>query len=120
MVTVVIATGESGKSLRLRGAAAIASTTSIPLSTTPKRVYFFGSFPRRSWWQMKNCDPLVFGPAFFICHQDLRGKLPKNYTRFGQVLSGMDVIDAIAAAPRNKNDFPESPVAMLSVTIEEA
>jgi hypothetical protein len=32
----------------------------------------------------------------------------------------MDVIDAIAAAPRNRNDFPESPVAMLSVTIEEA
>ena len=38
IVTVVMATGESGKSRPLRGAAAIASTTSMPVSTWPKRV----------------------------------------------------------------------------------
>jgi hypothetical protein len=32
----------------------------------------------------------------------------------------MDVVDAIAAAPRSRDDFPESPVAMTSVTIDEA
>ena len=69
---------------------------------------------------MANAGPNTNGSQFFICHQDLRGKLPRNYTRFGQVLSGLDVIDAIAVAPRNRNDFPETPVAMLSVTIEEA
>lgn len=38
IVTAVMATGESGKSRLLRGAAAIASTTSMPVSTWPKRV----------------------------------------------------------------------------------
>ena len=69
---------------------------------------------------MANAGPNTNWSQFFICHQDLRGKLPKNYTRFGQVLTGMDVVDAIAASPRNSRDFPDSPVAMTSVTIEEA
>jgi cyclophilin family peptidyl-prolyl cis-trans isomerase len=69
---------------------------------------------------MANAGPNTNGSQFFICHQDLRGKLPKNYTRFGEVLNGMDVVDAIAAAPRNSRDYPDSPVAMTSVTIEEA
>ena len=38
MVTDVIATGESGRSLLFRGAVAIASTTSRPLVTWPNRV----------------------------------------------------------------------------------
>jgi len=37
---------------------------------------------------MANAGPNTNGSQFFICHQDLRGKLPKNYNRFGQVLSG--------------------------------
>ena len=69
---------------------------------------------------MANAGPNTNGSQFFICHQDLRGKLPKNYTRFGEVLTGMDVVDAIAAGPRNSRDYPDSPVAMTSVTIEEA
>ena len=69
---------------------------------------------------MANAGPNSNGSQFFICHQDLRGKLPKNYTRFGEVLTGMDVVDTIAAAPRDSRDYPDSPVAMTSVTIEEA
>ena len=38
IVTVVIATGSSGRSFALRGAATIASTTSIPFVTWPKSV----------------------------------------------------------------------------------
>ena len=34
---------------------------------------------------MANAGPNTNGSQFFICHQDLTGKLPKNYTLFGQV-----------------------------------
>ncbi len=68
---------------------------------------------------MANSGPNTNGSQFFICHQDLTGKLPKNYTLFGQVTKGLDVVDAIATAPRNGSDLPDSPVAMTSVTILE-
>jgi cyclophilin family peptidyl-prolyl cis-trans isomerase len=68
---------------------------------------------------MANAGPNTNGSQFFICHQDLTGKLPKNYTLFGQVTKGLDVVDAIAAAPRNSRDLPDEPVAMTSVTIHE-
>jgi cyclophilin family peptidyl-prolyl cis-trans isomerase len=66
---------------------------------------------------MANAGPNTNGSQFFICHQDLTGKLPKNYTIFGQVTKGLEVVDAIANAPRNSRDLPNEPVAMTSVTI---
>jgi cyclophilin family peptidyl-prolyl cis-trans isomerase len=66
---------------------------------------------------MANAGPNTNGSQFFICHQDLVGKLPKNYTIFGQVTKGLDVVDAIATAPRNARDLPNAPVAMTGVTI---
>jgi cyclophilin family peptidyl-prolyl cis-trans isomerase len=68
---------------------------------------------------MANAGPNTNGSQFFICHQDLTGKLPKNYTLFGQVTKGLDVVDAIVSAPRNARDLPNEPVAMTSVTIHE-
>jgi cyclophilin family peptidyl-prolyl cis-trans isomerase len=67
---------------------------------------------------MANSGPNTNGSQFFICHQDLTGKLPKNYTLFGQVTRGMDVVDAIVGAPRDGRDLPDDPVAMTSVTIQ--
>ena len=66
---------------------------------------------------MANSGPNTNGSQFFICHQDLAGRLPKSYTIFGQVTSGLDVVDQIANAPRNSRDLPDNPVAMTSVTI---
>ena len=43
--------------------------------------------------------------------------LPKSYTIFGQVTKGLEVVDAIATAPRNCRDLPDAPVAMTCVTI---
>jgi len=68
---------------------------------------------------MANSGPNTNGSQFFICHQDLGGKLPKNYTLFGQVTKGLDVVDAIVSAPRDNRDLPADPVAMTSVTIHE-
>ena len=67
---------------------------------------------------MANAGPNTNGSQFFICHQDLTGKLPKNYTLFGQVTRGMDVVDAIVGAQRDAKDLPKEPVAMTSVTIQ--
>ena len=68
---------------------------------------------------MANAGPNTNGSQFFICHQDLTGKLPRNYTLFGIVTKGMDVVDKIVGAPRNGKDLPDDPVAMTSVTIHE-
>jgi cyclophilin family peptidyl-prolyl cis-trans isomerase len=68
---------------------------------------------------MANAGPNTNGSQFFICHQDLTGKLPKQYSLFGQVTRGMDVVDKIVGAPRDGRDFPAQPVAITSVTIHE-
>jgi cyclophilin family peptidyl-prolyl cis-trans isomerase len=69
---------------------------------------------------MANAGPNTNGSQFFICHQDLTGKLPKSYTLFGLATKGMDVVDKIVSAPRNSRDLPDNPVAITSVMIHEA
>ena len=68
---------------------------------------------------MANAGPNTNGSQFFICVADLAGRLPKNYTLFGQVTKGLDVVDQIVGAPRNARDLPDSPIAMTAVTIHE-
>ncbi len=68
---------------------------------------------------MANAGPNTNGSQFFICTDDLAGKLPKNYTLFGQVTKGLDIVDKIVSAPRDGKDLPTEPVAMTSVTIHE-
>jgi cyclophilin family peptidyl-prolyl cis-trans isomerase len=68
---------------------------------------------------MANAGPNTNGSQFFICVDDLSGRLPKNYTLFGQVTKGLDIVDQIVGAPRNSRDLPDSPVAMKTVTIVE-
>ncbi len=45
---------------------------------------------------MANAGPNTNGSQFFIVHGDLRGQLPPNYTIFGEVTEGMEVVDEIA------------------------
>jgi cyclophilin family peptidyl-prolyl cis-trans isomerase len=68
---------------------------------------------------MANSGPNTNGSQFFICTDNLSGKLPKNYTLFGVVTKGMDVVERIVSAPRNSRDLPNEPVAMKSVTVHE-
>ncbi|HSS35586.1 MAG TPA: peptidylprolyl isomerase, partial [Patescibacteria group bacterium] len=68
---------------------------------------------------MANSGPNTNGSQFFVCTDDLTGRLPKNYTLFGQVTKGMDVVDKIVSAPRNSRDLPDHPVAITSVTVAE-
>lgn len=55
---------------------------------------------------------------FFIMHRD-KPDLDKQYSVFGVVLEGMDVVDKIAATPTDGNDRPVTPVVIKKVTIEK-
>jgi peptidyl-prolyl cis-trans isomerase B (cyclophilin B) len=50
-------------------------------------------------------DPDSAGSQFFICVADSYF-LDKQYTVFGEVTSGMDVVDKIVSQQRDKNDNP--------------
>ncbi len=75
---------------------------------------FTGSYTRGTL-AMANSGPNTNGSQFFIMHADYA--LPKSYTIFGTVTRGIEVVDAIATAPRNSRDLPDAPVAMTSVTV---
>ena len=69
---------------------------------------------------MANAGPNTNGSQFFICLADLSGgKLPKNYTIFGAVTKGLDVVDAIAAGRTGAQDRPVEPVKIQKVTVPE-
>ena len=67
---------------------------------------------------MANAGPNTNGSQFFIMHADY--PLPPNYTVFGKLTAGEDVLDAIAGAPTGAQDRPVAPVTITSVTIAEA
>ncbi len=74
---------------------------------------------------MANAGPNTNGSQFFVCLSNLKGSLPKNYTIFGRVTSGMDVVDAIAKTPTRRgasgeNSSPTETVTLQSVTVTES
>jgi peptidylprolyl isomerase len=74
---------------------------------------------------MANAGPNTNGSQFFIVHgEDVNQRLPKNYTIFGKVTSGMDVLDKIASvpvasSPRGEASVPQQEVKIVRVTIQE-
>lgn len=66
---------------------------------------------------MANAGPNTNGSQFFIMHKDV--PLPHAYTIFGKVVSGLEVVDAIASAPRDANDRPLSPIKITKVLVAE-
>lgn len=65
---------------------------------------------------MANAGPNTNGSQFFIMTADY--PLPNAYTIFGQVISGQDAVDKIAAVDRDRNDKPLTPMVMTKVTME--
>jgi cyclophilin family peptidyl-prolyl cis-trans isomerase len=71
---------------------------------------------------MANAGPNTNGSQFFIMHKDY--PLPKNYTIFGKVTDGLDIVDKIATSAVKPNAFgenstPVTPVKVTSVEIIE-
>lgn len=71
---------------------------------------------------MANAGPNTNGSQFFISHANNTNNLQKNYTIFGQVVEGMDVVNAIAEVPVAPNESgeqskPAATITILDVTI---
>lgn len=67
-------------------------------------------------------DQVANGSQFFIAVADLSGGLPRSYTIFGQVTSGTETVDAIAAVPVNdpRVGIPVDPVTIESIAISSS
>jgi len=63
-------------------------------------------------------DPNSAGSQFFLMHQD-SPFLDNQYTVFGNITSGIEVVDKIVNQPRDGNDRPKNPAKINKVTIEE-
>lgn len=67
---------------------------------------------------MANAGPNTNGSQFFICLANLSGRLPKQYNLFGKVAKGMDVVDRIAALPRDDRDCPTTDVRIEKASVK--
>jgi len=67
---------------------------------------------------MANAGPNTNGSQFFIVSGPQGMRLPPQYSLFGKVVRGLDVLDAIQSAPA-RGDEPVDPVVIESVTITE-
>ena len=64
-------------------------------------------------------DPNSAGSQFFICHGDPRF-LDRQYTAFGKVIQGDDVLEKIATTPTQPGDRPTKRMNIVSVKIVPA
>jgi cyclophilin family peptidyl-prolyl cis-trans isomerase len=71
---------------------------------------------QRGMVAMANAGPNTNGSQFFVCLKDLG--LPKQYTVFGKVSSGMEAVDAIAGVPTGSEDRPVEPPVINGVTVQ--
>jgi len=67
----------------------------------------------------RSSDPNSAGSQFFLMHQDAP-HLDGQYSVYGQATSGLEVIDKIVGAPRDRNDRPNNPAKINSITITES
>ncbi len=82
---------------------------------------FTGEY-KRGTVAMANAGPNTNGSQFFIMHADY--PLPKNYVIFGQVIRGLETVDAIANAPvtagaSGEKSSPVNPINVNTVEIVE-
>ena len=66
----------------------------------------------------RSSDPDSAGSQFFLMHGDAP-HLDNQYTAYGKIVEGLDVVDKIATAPTGPNDRPRNPASIKSIKIEE-
>lgn len=64
-------------------------------------------------------DPNSASSQFFIMHQD-SPHLDGQYTAYGKVISGIEVVDKVANAPRDPRDNPNDKIEMKIVKISSS
>ncbi len=69
---------------------------------------------------MANAGPNTNGSQFFIVSGPSGCSLPPSYSLFGQVVKGLDVVEAMHNTPTRSGDRPVTEVVINSVTITVA
>jgi cyclophilin family peptidyl-prolyl cis-trans isomerase len=69
---------------------------------------------------MANAGPNTNGSQFFLISGPDGVRLPPNYALFGQVVKGLEVVDAMQRVPTGGGDRPKTDVVINSVTITVA
>jgi cyclophilin family peptidyl-prolyl cis-trans isomerase len=69
---------------------------------------------------MANAGPDTNGSQFFIVSGASGVGLPPQYSLFGKLIDGLDVLDAIQKVSTNRQDRPDSDVVINSITIDES
>ena len=65
----------------------------------------------------RSANPDSAGSQFFICVKDA-AFLDRQYTVFGEVVSGMEAVDKIVSQPRDSRDNPNERIEMKVITAE--
>ncbi|MCI4337218.1 MAG: peptidylprolyl isomerase [Thermoplasmata archaeon] len=65
---------------------------------------------------MANAGPNTGGSQFFIT-LDATAWLDGKHAIFGKVVGGQEVVDAIAAVPRDRSDRPKTPVTIRTASV---
>ena len=69
---------------------------------------------------MANAGPNTNGSQFFIISGPSGAGLPPQYSLFGKVVRGLDVVEAMQNVETDRNDRPLTDVTINSVTISES
>jgi len=75
---------------------------------------------KRGALAMANAGPNTNGSQFFIVTIGEAGWLDGKHTVFGEVVSGMDAVDAIEGVSTGPGDMPEEPVVIERVVLSES
>ena len=69
---------------------------------------------------MANAGPDTNGSQFFVVSGQSGVRLPPQYSLFGKVVKGLDVLSQMESVDTDRNDRPRTDVVIRSVTITEA
>ncbi len=69
---------------------------------------------------MANAGPNTNGSQFFIVSGRSGVGLPPQYSLFGKVVKGLDIVDALEKVDTDRSDRPTTPVVIDSILITEA
>ena len=94
--------------------------TGGPGYTIDEEVPNEGEYEVGSLAMAKRTEPGTTGAQFFIVTGPNGEGLPPQYSLFGQVTEGLDVVEAIEALPTDATDFPTEEIIVNTITITES